>query len=87
MAGGGIKVNTEAHSVEKQRFQAVHSSRLTVHLKNLPASVFFSTLTFSLMSRKIGMRTIQKAGLLLCLYGAAVQAYADTDQAVEPSGQ
>jgi hypothetical protein len=33
------------------------------------------------------MHAIQKAGLLLCLYGAAVQAYADTDQAVEPSGQ
>lgn len=35
----------------------------------------------------MGMRAIKKAGLLLCLYGAAVQAYADTDQATEPAGQ
>ena len=33
------------------------------------------------------MRALKKAGLLLCLCGAAVQAHADTDQAVEPSGQ
>ena len=33
------------------------------------------------------MRAIQKAGLLLCLYGATLQAYADTDHATEPSGQ
>ena len=33
------------------------------------------------------MRALKKAGLLLCLCGAAVQAHADTDQAVEPAAQ
>ena len=33
------------------------------------------------------MRALKKAGLLLCLCGAAVQAHADTDQAVEQAGQ
>ena len=37
------------------------------------------------MNRKMGMRAI--AGLLLCLGGATVQAYADTDQATQPSAQ
>ncbi|PHV17869.1 hypothetical protein CSQ90_05990 [Janthinobacterium sp. BJB303] len=33
------------------------------------------------------MRAIKKAGLLLCLCGAAAQACADTEQAVEQAGQ
>jgi hypothetical protein len=35
----------------------------------------------------MGMRALKKTGLLLCLCGAAVQAHADTDQAVEQAGQ
>ena len=37
------------------------------------------------MNRKMGMRAI--AGLLPCLCGAAVQAYAGTDHAKERAGQ
>ncbi|MED5595558.1 hypothetical protein [Janthinobacterium sp. P210006] len=33
------------------------------------------------------MHAIKKAGLLLCLYGAVVQAYADTEQTTEQTAQ